>query len=333
MSAAVPRPAATRRQPGTTWLLAHPQDIHCVFYHMACLAGYGTAFYYYLHPQEVGLTTTASKVAFVFGAALMLGWASGVDVGVNFHNHAHVPIFRSRVLSRWFGRLWTISGGWPAFFWHHSHVTVHHLHLLDPAIDWTLPKRKADGTLEGYVRYSLLHWPWRYGVHLWRDFRARPELGRKALLEFAIFLPLWSIPFWIDPVMALCLWVFPQWIGNVSFMAAGMYVQHVACVPKTPAQPLEHSNIFTQRAFNLFMFNIGYHLEHHDHPSVHWSDLPALHERLKPELISNGARVHNDHGYFRNAARFGFDFRGDAVEKFSRHPHAYQENATAAGPR
>jgi len=39
------------------------------------------------------------------------------------------------------------------------------------------------------------------------------------------------------------------------------------------------------------MFNIGFHSEHHDHPRIHWSELPQLHERLKQDLIDGGAHV------------------------------------------
>jgi fatty acid desaturase len=329
MSEPSSRPAVGPHKATGAGLLSHPQDIHCIVYHLACLTGYGLAFWVYRHPALAGITDTPSRIAFVLAAAGMLGWASGVDVGVNFHNHTHLPVFRSRVVSRWFGRLWSFSAGWPSFFWHHAHVTVHHMNVLGPE-DWTLPRRRADGSVEGFWRYCLRHWPWRYAVHFWRDFTSGRGLGRKALREFAIFLCLWSIPFWIDPVMALWLWVLPQWIGNVSFVAGGMYLQHVSCVPKSAEHPFNHSNVFTQRVFNLFMFNIGYHLEHHDHPSVHWSDLPALHEQLKPELMKSGTRVLADHGYYRNAALVGFDLQGEGLEKFTAQKSAYVEESTAA---
>jgi len=141
-------PAAPNR-----WqIFADPQDRHCVIFHITCLAAYSCAFWLYQRPELSGITGPWSRVAFVVACALMLGWISGIDVGVNFHNHSHRPIFTSQFINRWFGRIWTFSGGWPSFFWEYCHVTIHHAKLLT-ADDWTLPKLKADGSFEDFRRY------------------------------------------------------------------------------------------------------------------------------------------------------------------------------------
>ncbi len=284
-------------------LLSHPQDVHCVLFHLLTLLAYGCAFWIYLNPEKAGLDGPYEMAAFVMMAALMLGWSAGIDVGVNYHNHAHRKVFRSRWLSLWFGRLWTFSGGWPAFFWKFSHVNVHHAKTLEPE-DWTLPKKGADGKFENYHYYSWAHWPWRYAAHLWQEFNAFPQLRKKALRELAIFLALWSIPFFIDPLMALLLWVMPHFFANVFFMAPGMYVQHVGCVPRSATRPFNHSNTFLSGFFNLTMFNIGYHNEHHDYPGVHWTELPELHRRLKAGLIGAGVRVMAP-GYYQASWVYG----------------------------
>ena len=276
--------------PGRRSILAHPQDWHCILFHFCCLAAYVCAFWLYLHPKIAGITGPWSRIAFVAASAVMLGWISGIDVGVNFHNHSHRPIFTSHFVNRWFGRFWTFSGGWPSFFWEYCHVTVHHANLLT-ADDWTLPKQNVDGSFENFQRYLFTHWPWRITMNLWKDLTARQNLRRRSLRELAIFLALWSIPFWIDPVMAVWLWVLPHWVANAFVMNSGMYVQHSGCEVKTPAKPVSHSTVFVSNFFNLTMFNIGFHLEHHDHPRIHWSELPALHERLKQEMIDGEAHV------------------------------------------
>jgi fatty acid desaturase len=66
---------------------------------------------------------------------------------------------------------------------------------------------------------------------------------------------------------------------------------HAGCVPKSPVKPVSHSTVFMSNFFNLTMFNIGFHLEHHEYPRVHWSELPKLHGRLKPVLVDGGAHV------------------------------------------
>lgn len=281
-------------------LFAHPQDVHCVLFHLLTVLAYLAAFWLYLHPETAGIDSPASEAAFIAAAALMLGWISGINVGVNFHNHAHRHVFRSRWLSRWFGRLWPITGGWPSFFWWYSHVVIHHSHLLGPD-DWTLPKRRSDGSFENIYKYALLHWPWRYAVHLWKDLvsgRGGKNVGRRAARELLIFLVLYSIPFWIDPVMGVVLWLLPHWIGNVLIMAPGMYAQHADCSPKSEHQPYGHSNTYLSKFFNLTMFNIGFHIEHHDYPQVHWSDLPEFHRLMKDELLPAGARM-LPYGYYR----------------------------------
>ena len=279
-------PVAARR-----WrIFSDPQDANCVFFHIACLAAYGLAFWLYEHPALVGVTGPWSRAAFVLSAATMLGWISGIDVGVNFHNHSHRPIFTSQFANRWFGRIWAFSGAWPSYFWEYCHVTIHHARLLG-ADDWTLPKHNGDGEFEDFRLYLFLHWPFRLMAHLWKDLIARRKFRGRALRELFIFFALYSIPFWIDWKMAMWLWAFPHWIANVWVMGSGMYAQHAGCVPKTDEKPLNHSTVFVSKFFNMTMFNIGYHLEHHDHPRVHWSLLPELHERLKQETIDGGAHV------------------------------------------
>jgi hypothetical protein len=120
------------------------------------------------------------------GAAALLGWISGVDVGVVFHNHTHRRVFTRPWLNRWATRLWTVSGGWPGAYWTHAHVVVHHAELLE-AGDWTVPRRRADGRFENIYVYLLCHWPWRYAVALWRDVRSGrfdTKVARTELLWF-----------------------------------------------------------------------------------------------------------------------------------------------------
>jgi len=302
-------------------ILSHPADIHCVVFNAVVLLSYAAAFTVWQNPEAAGLHGWTERLAFALPAAFLLGWISGVNVGVNYHNHTHKPIFRSALLGRWHAHLWTFSGGWPAFYWQHAHVTVHHANLLDLEADWTLPKRRADGRFESIYRYAFLHWPWRYARHLWRDFAARrggPWVRRRALKDLLVFAVLWSIPWLIDPVMALFLWLLPHWVANGVTMASGMYVQHAGCVAKSADRPCSHSNTFLSKFFNLTMFNIGYHVEHHDYAHVHWSALPTFHLKLRERMIRAGAHV-VPYGYYHAAHIVASELGSDRVfERFTR---------------
>ena len=303
-------------------ILAHPADIHCVAFHVLVLVAYALAFWLWLNPEVAGITDLPSRAAFVGAAALMLGWCSGVNVGVNFHNHAHRRIFTRPWLNRWFGRVWCVSGGWPGYWWQYSHVVVHHRRLLGKA-DWTLPRTRADGRWEGFFRYCLRHWPWRYGVAmLWEIRTSSPTVRRRLLGELGLFLALFSIPFWIDPWMGVWLWLLPAWLANVLVMGPGMAAQHAGRSTPEHESDYRHSNSFRSPLFNLAMFNIGYHVEHHSWPHVHWSELPSLHEELKGKLVAEGAHVvpfgYYRGGYLLSRAALGSD--SAAAEFAAQHP-------------
>lgn len=297
---------------GRRSLFSHPEDVHCALYNLVVLASYGAAFWLWQHPETSHLDGLGERIAFALGAGFLLGWSAGVNVGVNYHNHAHRPIFRSQRLGRWFAHLWTFTGGWPAYYWYHAHVVVHHAHLLDEEHDWTLPRRRADGRFESVYAYVLCHWPWRYLPHLWRDFRASrggPWVRGRAVKDGLVFLALWSIPWWLDPWMGLALWLFPQWIANAVIMGSGMYVQHAQSAERL-GRGHYHSNTFLSRFFNLTMFNIGYHVEHHEYPEVHWSALPRFHAKLRGRYLREGVHV-VPYGYYHAAHVVSRPFRGE----------------------
>jgi fatty acid desaturase len=268
--------------------LSHPEDAHGLLFCLLHFAAIGSAFWLWLHPQVTGFTTPGRQLGFALGAGMWLGWSGGINMGINFHSHAHKPIFRSEPLNRWFGRLWTLPGGIPSHWWRYKHLAVHHSHLGEDR-DWVQPARRADGRYEHMWIYVLLYWPWRWGYHFAREVREAPvAVRRRFLWEFALFAAAFSIPFFVDPWMALGLWLFPAWVGGSIIMGMGMYSQHAG---GTDEQRFSHTTTFLSHFFNLTMFNAGFHIEHHERPAVHWSELPRLHAAMKPELIAGGAHV------------------------------------------
>lgn len=281
----IPLPPSRLQRP--TRLLAHPEDVHVVAFMLMYWAGLVLAFAVYVD-AESHAWPGGSRLGFCLAAALWLGLPGGVNTGINYHSHAHRGIFKHRLLNRWIGRIWTVPGGFPAYYWSHKHLKVHHRYLHDAA-DWVQPRRRDDGRYENLYRYSLLYWPWRWAYHYYRDFSgAAPLVRRRARLELLFFLTCWSLPFLVDVWFGLGVWFLHQWVGNTFVMGPGMYAQHAG---GTNDRPLSHSNTFLCAFFNMTTFNAGYHIEHTEHPHVHWSELPALHEEMKAALIAGGGHV------------------------------------------
>jgi len=86
-----------------------------------------------------------------------------------------------------------------------------------------------------------------------------------------------------------------------------------------------HSNTFLSRFFNLTMFNIGYHVEHHEHPHVHWSALPRFHRKMKRRYVSEGYHV-VPYGYYHAAHVVSRPFRteGGFLEFADEQAHGYE---------
>lgn len=316
-----------------SWLgrwLSHPEDAHGLLFCGLCFAAIGSAFWLWLHPEATGFVTPGQKLGFALGAGMWLGWCGGINMGVNFHSHAHRPVFKSDALNRWFGRLWTVPGGIPSWWWRYKHLAVHHSHLGDDDQDWVQPKRRADGRYESLWIYVLLYWPWRWGYHFAREVRdASAAVRRRFLWEFILFAVLFSIPFFVDPWMALGLWLFPAWVGGSIVMGMGMYAQHAG---GTNDQRFSHTTTFLSHFFNLTMFNAGFHVEHHEHPSTHWSELPRLHEAMKPELIEGGAHV-VPYGIYRASSLLNSFFRPrQGWERFLEQHPEYRKGVSAAPP-
>jgi fatty acid desaturase len=77
------------------------------------------------------------------------------------------------------------------------------------------------------------------------------------------------------------------------------------------------------------MFNIGYHVEHHDHPNVHWADLPAFHEEQRDDLVAAGAHF-VPCGYYGAARRLAaLRAPGDALRAFTAEQAPGYERAPA----
>ena len=204
------------------------------------------------------------------------------------HNHQHLPMFRHPWLNRCWTLVLSLTQGLPGTLLVPLHNRNHHQSHGGPddfmgvGVVERLPRLLR---LPLYpVAASLCYLPRkrrllaelrRHESPLWR----RLLVERLLLAAFCVTLLVWKP--W-DSFLCLFLpWILAQyWVINAN------YIQHVGC---DHAAEQGHSRDFTGRLLNWLTFNGGYHIEHHDHPAVHWSLLPDLHRAqraaLEPELV------------------------------------------------
>jgi fatty acid desaturase len=208
------------------------------------------------------------------------------------HNFIHNPFFTSRWLNRAFGVLETVALGVPHVLYHHYHMN-HHFGDNDRkgpdggTKDWSSIYRHARGDgPEPFWRYVLLGF-WRVEVGPVLRTAARHHHLPQLAVESVVLAAFWA-------TMAVVHWRFfvffylpSYYLGWMASYAEG-YVEHYGC---QSGNPMANSVSSYNRVYNLLWFNNGYHQEHHWDPKWHWTRMPELHERLRPELEANGTRT------------------------------------------
>ena len=109
---------------------------------------------------------------------------------------------------------------------------------------------------------------------LWRDrhlahhagVAARTHLSRDLVVQAALVLALWSAMLVAAPLFFLSVYL-PGWAAGLLLCGAHGYYEHA-----------HGTTSHYGRLYNRLLFNDGYHVEHHAHPSAHWTRLPTHHD-------------------------------------------------------
>ncbi len=194
------------------------------------------------------------------------------------HHHQHAPTFRFTVANRILEFFYALHTGVTTNLWVLHHNLGHHQHYLDQRKDesrWT----RNDGTQMGEFEYSLIITATAY----YRGYivgKEHPKEMKDFLIFSAITFALVGILVAIKPGAALLLFVLPMIMG--LFMTAWATYEHHAGLNTDDLYHASFNN--TNRWYNLFTGNLGYHTAHHYKGGLHWSKLPQLHEKIKHNI-------------------------------------------------
>jgi fatty acid desaturase len=194
------------------------------------------------------------------------------------HHHQHVATFHNRYANRALEVVYALQTGALPLAWELHHNAGHHVNYLDQQKDESRWKT-ADGRTMGPQEYSLSVFATSY-VRIWAKARGH-AVKRDQFVTWAVIVGLVTLAALVyNPINALILFVVPAVVG-LYITAWHTYYHHAGL--DTP-EKFEASWNILHRGYNLLTGNLGYHTAHHVRCSVHWSELPAFHERIAHQI-------------------------------------------------
>ncbi len=204
------------------------------------------------------------------------------------HNVMHAGLFKSRAANHVFRCVLSFCALFPVSSVIPSHNLVHHHFDDDGQPDWA----ESSNVRFKWNLLNLLHFPnvagpiTFNGISRWAALKGRAEYRRQSAIESVVAFGLTGALLAYDFWTALFFVMIPQLWGARWFLRINI-IQHDGADTSTE---WNHSRNFTGRVLNWFIVNAGYHTIHHNRAGMHWTALPAAHQkecaaRIHPSLV------------------------------------------------
>jgi len=261
---------------------------------------------------------------------LPLGLYCCYCAGVFTHNQTHCSVFAGRLPTLFYSAWLSIFYGCPIAAWIPTHVLNHHrFPNREPDVTRT-DRHSGAHNLWQALRYTLVCGVWQTPLVFEYARRVRRKQSQKwrdvcvqASALLLAQLGLATLAVWLHgPRLGLTTYALTVLLPALlapHFMFFTNYIQHVHC---DAASPDNYCRNFVSPIANWLVFQNGYHTVHHEQPSVHWSQYPALH----------AARQQRIHPSLNVRSMFGFCVENYLLGCFSRRFGTEPLGETAAAP-
>lgn len=210
-------------------------------------------------------------------AAYLLGAFVAHTLGVLIHEATHDLIFVSPLANRWLAMITNVPLVFPAAMDFREKHLKHHAHLGEPDGADTQAPREWEFRFATTPLRTLL---WLAMGPVW----ARPARSKwvplQALVHFVVLVP-WTLAFGWKALLFLAA------AGLSAFaphpVGVRRYGEHLTLSEDQPT-------VSYYGPLNWLSLDVGYHVEHHDLPSVPWNKLRRLNQ-LAPELYEHLAFI------------------------------------------
>jgi len=208
---------------------------------------------------------------------LIMIWPKGIICAWN-HHHQHTPTFKSAFLNRLLEQMYALQTGATSKLWVLHHVLGHHHNYLEQSKDESRWKRK-NGKDMGRWEYSLNVAITAY-YRGYQVSKKHPRPRKVFLYATTVTILLLAALFWYQPLPTLFVFILPMMV-SLLFTAWVTFGHHSGL---DVDNDFEASYNIMSPIYNLLTGNLGYHTAHHHKQGLHWSQLPALHEKIKNKI-------------------------------------------------
>ncbi|MFO0595848.1 MAG: fatty acid desaturase [Myxococcaceae bacterium] len=199
------------------------------------------------------------------------------------HNVMHGAFFESKAANRVLRLVLSFCGLFPVSSVIPSHNLVHHHFEDDGQPDWASPSHaRFKWNLLNLLHFPNIIGPITFaGINRWASVKGRGDYRKASMQESIFAFGLTGLLLCWDFWTVLFFVVVPQLWGARWFLRVNL-IQHDGCDIQ---DEVNHSRNFGAKLTNWVAVNAGYHTAHHNKPGLHWSELPAFHEKeIKPKM-------------------------------------------------
>jgi len=188
--------------------------------------------------------------------------------------------------------------GVPSGVYKLHHCVMHHVenNVFPWDISSTEPYDRS--SIGGFLKYWM-YWIWAIWVltpyylvkrQKWSYFKKCV----KNLFGFAIAV---AVLYKFNPIATFYVFLLPVAIATLA-LSFGNYSQHIFINPKNPKSNYGLAYNCVNCADNMRTFNDGYHIVHHIHSQMHWSELPYGFLKDIKKCIDEDAIIFHGIGFF-----------------------------------
>lgn len=215
----------------------------------------------------------------VFGAAYFLGAFADHALFVMIHECAHQLLFKSRAANRWAGMLANMPQIFPSSISFERYHIKHHSFQGVHELDADLPNKWEAKLINNYF----------LGKALWLLFYPVFQVFRLSRLREIQTFDIWIVlNLTVQVVFTAAIWYFMGW-HSLAFLllsfsfSVGLHPLGARWIQEHYlTHSVEQETYSYYGGLNLVAFNVGFHNEHHDFPSIPWNKLPAI-KKTAPE--------------------------------------------------